>query len=120
MIEVIPDLPDHVIGIAAKGKVTGMDYESVIIPLVEKKLGTYSKISLLYHIGSEFTGMDAEAVWEDTKVGLRHIKAWEKIAVVSDVDWVRWAVNIFRLAMPGHVKVFENAQLGEARKWVSE
>ena len=62
MIEVIPDLPDHVIGIAAKGKVTGADYESVIIPLVEERLKTHPKINLLYHIGSEFTGMDAEAV----------------------------------------------------------
>ena len=117
---VIPGLPDHVIGIEAKGKVTGTDYESIIIPTVEEKLKKYPKISLLYHIGSEFTGMDAEAVWEDTKVGLRHIKVWEKIAVVSDVEWVRWAMNIFRVAMPGHMKEFANTQLAEARKWVSE
>lgn len=119
MIEVIPDLPDHVIGIAAKGKVTAEDYKSVIIPLVEKKLETYPKISLLYHIGSDFAGMEAEAVWEDTKVGLHYLKAWEKIAVVSDIEWIRWAMDIFGIAMPGHVKVFANAQLAEARKWVS-
>jgi hypothetical protein len=120
MIEVISDLPDHVIGITAKGKVTSADYESVIIPLVEEKLKKHAKINLLYHIGHEFSGMEAEAMWEDTKVGLRHFKSWEKIAVVSEIDWIRWAVNIFGLAMPGHVKVFANDQLAAARKWVSE
>lgn len=120
MIEVIPDLPDHVVGVTAKGKVTGADYESVIIPLVEEKLKKRSKINLLYHIGHEFTGMDAEAAWEDTKVGLRHFKSWEKIAVVTDVDWIRWAMNIFGVVMPGHVKIFANDQLAEGRKWVSE
>jgi hypothetical protein len=120
MIEIISDLPDHVIGITAKGKVTGSDYESVIIPLVEEILKKHPKVSLFYHLGHEFTGMDAEAMWEDTKVGLHHFKAWEKIAVVSDVDWIRWALNIFGVAMPGHVKIFANDQLTEARKWVSE
>jgi hypothetical protein len=120
MIEIISDLPDHVIGITAKGNVTGTDYESVIIPLVEEKLKKHPKVSLFYHIGHEFTGMDAEAMWEDTKVGLRHFKAWEKIAVVSDVDWIRWAMNIFGVAMPGQVRMFANDQLAEARKWVSE
>lgn len=107
-------------GITAKGKVTGADYESVIIPLVEEKIKMHPKISLFYHIGHEFTGMDTEALWEDTKVGLRHFKSWEKIAVVTDVDWIRWAINIFGVAMHGRVKMFANDQLAEARKWVSD
>lgn len=120
MIEIISGLPDHVIGITAKGKVTGSDYESVIIPLVEEKLHKHSKINLLYHIGNEFTGMEAEAMWEDTKVGIRHLTEWKKIAVVSDINWIRWAIKIFGVAMPGQVKVFPNDQLAEAREWVSE
>ena len=120
MIEVIPDMPDHVIGITAKGKVTSADYESVIIPLVDEKLKRHHRISLLYYIGNEFSGMDAEAMWEDTKVGFRHLIAWKNIAVVSDIDWIRWATKIFGVAMPGHVKVFSNHQLAEAREWVSQ
>ncbi len=120
MIEVISDMPDHVIGITAKGKVTGADYESVIIPLIEEKLKKHHRISLLYYMGNEFSGMDAKAMWEDTKVGLRHLIAWKKIAVVSDIDWIGWAVKVFGVAMPGHVKLFANDQLAEAREWVSE
>lgn len=120
MIEVISGLPDHVIGIEAKGKVTSSDYESVIIPLVENKLKSHKKINFLYCLGNEFSGMEAEAMWEDAKVGFRNLSAWNKIAVVSNVDWIRWAVKMFAIVIPGHVKVFENDQLSEARVWVSE
>jgi hypothetical protein len=120
MIDVISGLPDHVIGIEAKGKVTRSDYESVIIPLVGDKLRNHKKLNLLYHIGDDFSGMEAEAMWEDAKVGFRNLSAWNKIAVVSNVDWIRMAVKMFGIVMPGHVKVFANDQLPEARIWVSE
>lgn len=30
------------------------------------------KRKFLYHLGDAFTGFDAKAIWEDTKVGLKH------------------------------------------------
>jgi hypothetical protein len=118
MIEIMSDLPKHVIGFTAMGKVTGEDYTSVLIPAVEEKLKKLSKISLLYHLGKECAGFDIEAMW-DTKIGLKHLTTWQKIAVVTDIDWIRWATKAFGFAMPGHVKVFTNDQLAEAREWVS-
>jgi hypothetical protein len=46
------------------------------------------------------------------------VRAWEKIAVVSDIDWIRFAGNAFRFAMPAHMKVFSNRQLAAARAWI--
>ncbi len=43
MIEVIPDLPDHVLGVTAKGSVTGTDYESVIIHPGREETGSTSE-----------------------------------------------------------------------------
>ena len=114
------DLPDNVLGFNAKGKVTASDYETVLIPTIEKKLNQHPKISLLYCLGNDFSGFDAEAMWDDAKVGLQHLTAWHRIAVVSDIEWIRRLVKIFGFTMPGHVKVFSNDQLAEARKWVSE
>ena len=118
MIELISDLQDNVVGFTAKGEVTADDYELVLIPTVETKLKEHNKIRLLYHLGPDFTGYSTGAMWDDTKVGLHHITAWEKIAVVSDVDWIRGATKFFGFAMPGHVKVFSNNQLSDpAMKW---
>ena len=42
------------------------------------------------------------------------------MAVVSDVDWIRAAVKIFGLAIPGQVRVYHNLELAEATRWISE
>jgi SpoIIAA-like len=119
MVEQIPDLPDNVLGFTATGKVTAQDYESKIIPAVEAMLAREGKVRFLYHLGKAFDGFEAAAAWDDTKLGLKHFASWEKMALVSDVDWIRGAIKIFGLAMPGHVRVFHNSELPEARRWIS-
>jgi hypothetical protein len=118
MIERIPDLPDHVLGFTAKGTVTANDYESVIIPAVEALFSRQGKVRFLYHLGEDFSGFEAAAVWDDTKLGLKHFRGWERMAVVSDVDWIRAAIRVFGVAIPGHVRVFHNRELAEARRWI--
>ena len=120
MVEKIPDLPSNVLGFSAKGKVTTNDYESVIIPEVEAMFSREGKVRFLYHLGDDFSGIEAAAAWDDTKLGLKHLAGWEKVALVSDVEWIRWALRIFGLAIPGHVRVFHNRELDEAKRWVCE
>jgi hypothetical protein len=120
MLERIRDLPENVLGFSAKGTVTADDYETVIIPAVEAMFAQEGKVRFLYHLGEDFNGFEAAAMWDDAKLGLKHFSGWERVAVVSDVEWVRWAVKVFGLAMPGHVRVFQNRDLAEAQRWVSE
>lgn len=119
MVEQITDLPDNVLGFAAKGKVTASDYESFIIPAVEALFSRQGKVRFLYHLGEDFSGFEAAAMWDDTKLGLKHLGGWERMAVVSDVEWVRAAVKIFGLAIPGEIRVFHNSELGEAKRWIT-
>lgn len=120
MLERMKGLPENVLGFEARGEVTGTDYESVLIPAVEEMLARRKRFRLLYHLGNEFAGFDAKAVWDDAKVGLQHLTAWERVAVVTDVDWIRTAMKTFGFVMPGHVRVFSNSELAAARKWLSE
>jgi hypothetical protein len=120
MIEKIPDLPDNALGFTAKGTVTANDYESVIIPAVEELFSHQDKVRFLYHLGEDFTRFEATAMWDDTKLGLKHLTGWERVAVVSDVEWIRTAIKIFGLWIPGHVRVFHNSELSEATQWISE
>jgi hypothetical protein len=120
MVEKIPDLPDNVLGFTAKGTVTAHDYEAVIIPAVEALFSRRSKVRFLYHLGEDFSGFEPGAVWDDTKLGLKHLGGWERMAVVSDVEWIRAAVKIFGVAIPGHVRVFHNRELAAATRWISE
>lgn len=125
MLDIINGLPDNTLGFSAKGNVTSEDYETVLIPAVEEKLKTHDKIRLLYHLGDEFKKFEAGAMWDDAKVGLTHITEWEKIAIVTDVNWIQQAGKIFGLAIetkavPGDVKVFHNSELEEAKEWISQ
>jgi len=118
MIEVLPDYPDNVLAITASNNISGEDYESIIIPAIEAKVETHGKIRLLYHLGPEFTGFDAAAMWEDTTTGLKHFTDFEKIAFVSDVDWINHMVSAFGFMIPCPVKVFSGGKLSEASDWI--
>ena len=121
MIEIITDMPENVLAVRASGKVTGEDYDKVLIPALDDKLKKQKKIRVLYHIvGRDFSGFTAEAMWDDAKVGIRHLSAFEKIAVVSDVNWIVGAVKIFAFVIPCPVKVFGSEKLSEAKAWVSK
>jgi SpoIIAA-like len=119
MIELIPALPDNVVGIVAKGEVTGNDYHDRIVPAVEQALAAHDKIRLLYVLGAEFTGFSGGAMWEDGKLGLGHLGRWERIAFVAREAWVRHAVNAFGYLIPGEVKVFDLADEADAAAWVT-
>jgi len=119
MVERIPGLPENVLGFKAKGRVTAGDYESQIIPAVEEQFARHHKVRFLYHLGAEFTGFDAAAAWDDTKLGLKHLAGWERMAVVTDVEWIRVALRAFGLAIPGHVRVFHDRELDDAKRWVA-
>jgi hypothetical protein len=120
MIERIPNLPNNVLGFVAKGTLTADDYEKIIIPAVESLFSHQDKVRFLLHLGEDFAGIEGAAVHEDFELALKHLNGWERLAVVSDVEWVRAMVRIFGLAMPGHVRVFHNRELIEAMQWVSE
>lgn len=78
------DLPDSALGITAEGKITGTDYETVLIPALELKLKTNKRIQMLYYLSNSFTGFDLNAMMDDAKMGLKHLSAFDKVALVSD------------------------------------
>ncbi|HSH08860.1 MAG TPA: STAS/SEC14 domain-containing protein [Oceanipulchritudo sp.] len=119
MITKYSEVPDHVAAFRASGEVTAKDYEEVLVPLVEEKLSHHKKISLLYSLGPEFKRFTAGAMWDDTKVGLKHIANWEKIAMVTDVPWLRNTVQCLGFVMPAKVKVFHDAEFEQAKEWVA-
>ena len=120
MIELLAQYPENVVALAGHGKVTGEDYEKVLIPAVEEKLKSHKKIPMLYQLSGDFSGYTAAAMWDDAKVGIQHLTAFEKIAVVTDVHWVADAVKFFGFFMPCPVRTFTNDKIIEAKEWVSK
>lgn len=119
MIERVEGLPGQVLGFAAVGQVTRPDYLEVVIPAIDAARKKYPKLRLYYELTSRFSGIDLGAEWEDLKLGIEHNSLWERVAVVTDVGWIRHLVGAFRFLMPGEVRVFANSELVTARSWIS-
>lgn len=118
MIEMLEGFPDGVVAAVAKGRVTQRDYAEVLVPAVEAAFGRRQKVRCYYELGGEFLAMDPGAMWEDFRVGFGHLSSWERIAVVTDVDWIRLAINVFRFLLPGEIRTFPTSETAEARRWI--
>jgi hypothetical protein len=118
MIEIMKDFPAGVVAAVAKGRVTKSDYENVLVPAIEEAFRNRTKVRCYYELGLEFLGMDPGAVWEDFRVGFGHLTGWERVAVVTDVSWVRLAINAFRFLLPGKIRIFSTSAVAEARLWI--
>jgi hypothetical protein len=87
---------------------------------VEALFSRHHKVRFLYHLGEDFSGFKTDAMWDDAKLGFKHLTGWERIAVVSDIEWIRGVMRVFSLAIPGHVRVFHNREFTEAIRWITE
>jgi hypothetical protein len=118
MIRISSGFPDNVVAIACEGRVTRKDYDDVLVPAVKAALQRHQKIRLYYEVTSQFSSIEPGAIWEDFIVAVETLLRWERVAVVTDVAWIRHAVNAFRFLMPGKVRVFSLDEAGAARDWI--
>lgn len=117
MIEVLPDFPDNVVAMRCAGQITRQEYEQIVIPTLEAAIHRHTKLRMYCQVDS-FSGMSPGAIWDDAKVGLGALSHWERVAVVTDIDWIGKATKLFAFLMPFAVRVFPLADAGKAREWI--
>src|SRR5712671_4456931 len=115
MIEIIEGLPKKVVGIAVKGRVTMEDCRDVLMPAMKQSLKRHDKIRLYYELSCRFPG----AAWDDLDLGIEHASRCERVAIVTDVAWVRLTVKALRFLIPGEIRVFPTDQAPEGRAWIT-
>lgn len=118
MIELLNEFPDNVIALSCRGMVTRQDYDDVLVPAIVSALGKHDKLWVYYEAGADFTGIEPTAVWEDFKVGMEHFACWERVALITDIAWMRQTADAFRFFMPAEVRVFSTSEAPEARAWI--
>jgi SpoIIAA-like len=115
MIEVIEGLPENVLGIVASGKVTKRDCSEILIPALEKARKWHHKLHLYYEIRSRYPG----AAWDDLQLGIGQNPLWERVAIVTDVAWIKHTVQALRLLIPADIRVFTTSQTPEGLAWIA-
>jgi hypothetical protein len=121
MVERIDEMPAGTIGFRASGKLTRDDYRDVLEPALKEAVES-GEIRMLFRL-TEFDGLEPRAWFDDVKTGLGfglgHHSAWKRSAIVTDVEWVGKAFELFAWMTPGEVKVFGLDQMEEAKGWVA-
>ncbi len=122
MAEVIADMPPGTFGFHISGKLTGEDYVDTLVPPLREAIAAGHHLRVLYEIGPDLQ-MAPGAVWEDLRLegelGVRHRDAWERIAVVTDLDWLWRAFGLFSWLVPGETKLFHETELERAKAWLA-
>ena len=113
------ECPDGVLGFKAVGEIEKSDYDEVLGPAVRAMLDERDELRFVYVVGDEFDGYSASAVFEDAKLGLGHLTKWERIAIVTNHEWLRRSMAMFGWMMPGEVKTFSLAEVDDAIGWAA-
>ena len=69
-------------------------------------------------IGPDFEGYTAGAVWDDARLGLGHLTTFTKVALVTDIDWLRHSTKFFGHLTPAQVMVFDMDDMSDAEEWI--
>jgi hypothetical protein len=117
MINELTDLPTGVIGFEAAGKLRAEDYRDVLLPAIERAAaGGDLRIVLVM---TDFDGLTGGAMWQDLKMGLEHLRAWKRMALVTDIEWMAHMTSMFGWMMPGKVEHFQLAERAAAIAWAA-
>lgn len=116
--EVLDGYPGDFVAISAHGHVTLADYDRVLFPLLAKTANAHGKVKLLYVLADDFDASDVGAAWDDAKLGFLSMHDFDRIAVVTDIEWVHRAVKIFRPLICRPVGVFQSGEAPLASAWL--
>jgi len=121
MVKQIEGMPEGTIGFESSGKLSRADYTDVLEPAL-RTAAESGEIRMLFKL-DDFQGLEPGAWYQDVKTGLGlgfgHRSAWKRSAIVTDIDWLRKAFEVFAWATPGEVRLYHLDQVGEARTWVA-
>jgi len=120
MLRRMTDLPVGTIGFEAVGEVEDDDWEDAVEPVLRQEFADGRKVRLLYVLGPGARDVEGDAIKADTEFRARHASSFERVAVVSDEDWMRPALRTLSFLMPGKAKGFRVAELEDAKAWLAE
>lgn len=119
MLTIIPDLPDHIFGVRARGEVTKDDLQQVLLPGLEKLSEQYKEIYYLLVLETEVQNFTAGAWIQDLIAGIKHLTEWKKMAIVTDQQAVEKFTDIFSYISPGQAKGYKLSELPIAIGWLA-
>jgi hypothetical protein len=119
MLRQMTDMPVGTIGFEASGEVEDDDWEDTVEPVLRQEIAEGHKLRLLYVLGQGTREVEGDAMKADTGFRARHASSFDRVAVVSDEDWLRGALRALSFMLPGRAKGFKVHDLAAAKAWLA-
>jgi len=120
MTELIPGLPDHIVAASCRRGISGDEFERVLRPVMEAALDIYERIDVVLVLDEQPGDPSSRSLWDDGKLGMADLRKFRRLALVSDLDWVRTLVSTFGFFAPCKLKRFGVDELDEALAWIKQ
>jgi hypothetical protein len=119
VIERLSHFPENVLAFVFSGRVTKADCDVTFVPAVFEALKRGQKLRLYYETAADFTGLDLGAAWPEFSAGVDSSTHWDRVAVVTDFEWMIQATRLFSFIVPTSVRIFPRSDAAAARTWVA-
>ena len=108
---------DCFISLKAIGKLTHDDYLA-ITPLIDGALSQVEKphADVLFD-ATELDGWELRAAWDDFKLGLKHGREFQRIAICGNKRWLQVAAQLGEWFVSGDVTYFDDVE--DALEWLA-
>ena len=116
-IRILQRSAGNILGIKVCAKVRAVDYDTILVPAIEALIEQHGAMNMLVDM-NDFAGAEIAAVWEDFKVGIRHMKDFKKVAVVGDQKWVEWMSRLMDPVTGFEIKSYLSADIEAAWDWL--
>jgi len=100
----------------ARGKLEHQDYE-MLVPMLESAIAgmEHPRVDVLFDM-RDLEGWEIRAAWDDLKLGLKHGRQFNKVAMIGNRAWQEAAAKIGSWFIGGEARVFEDR--AEALAWL--
>lgn len=109
---------DFFVAFKAIGTLTHQDYERMV-PVLESALAGVKDPDIFALVDvTELDGLELQAAWDDIKLGVKHIRHFEKIAIVGKTTLQEVLAKLANWFTPAEVRFFIDN--GDAVAWLRE
>jgi hypothetical protein len=111
---IVTDHKDHLVTVAILGEFTLADFRELeeMVCLTVKFEGPVNLL-LDFRQMADFT---VDVAWREIRFTREHARDFERVAVLTDSQWITWSAWLSRAFITADVQVFEDEE--DARSWL--
>ncbi len=111
---IVTDHQTHRISVTVYGEFSLSDYKE-FEDLVNYKVKFEGPVDLYFDL-SQMADFTLDVAWEEMKFARQHAHDFNRIAVVTDSQWITWSAWLSQISVEADLEVFADA--AEAKAWL--